>query len=165
MDKTCHRMFSAVVIAMLMVGCGGGEEEVPEPPPVSAEDAEEALRAARADSVAMAQTQYNPAVFDTIAWAGGQERFERGELVWSYSCTSCHGTGGRGDGELAVQNDLAMPDFTVDDWAYAGDLPAIRHRVYIGHESEMPSWGLWGLPYRDVDAVAFFIDEVFHPKR
>jgi mono/diheme cytochrome c family protein len=164
MDKTCLRILSAVVIAMLMVGCGG-EQEVPEPQQVSAEDAEEALRAARADSVAMAQTQYNPSVFDTIAWGGGQERFERGELVWSYSCTTCHGTGGRGDGELAVQNDLSIPNFTAENWAYGGDIPAIRHRVYIGHESEMPSWGLYGLPYRDVDAVAFYVNEVFRRAR
>jgi len=164
MDKTCLRILSAVVIAMLMIGCGG-EQEVPEPQQASAEDAEEALRVARADSVAMAQTQYNPAVFDTINWGGNQERFERGELVWSYSCTTCHGTSGRGDGELAVQNDLSMPDLTVGDWAYAGDIPAIRHRVYIGHESEMPSWGLYGLPYRDVDAVAYLINEAYHQTR
>jgi mono/diheme cytochrome c family protein len=164
MDKTCLRILSAVVIAMLMGGCGG-EQEVPEPQQASAEDAEEALRAARADSVAMAQTQYNPAVFDTIAWSGGEDRFERGELVWSYSCTTCHGTRGRGDGELAEQSDFSMPDFTVADWAYGDDIPAIRHRVYIGHESEMPSWGLYGLSYRDVDAVAFYVNEVFRRAR
>jgi hypothetical protein len=66
---------------------------------------------------------------------------------------------------LAVQNDLSIPNFTAENWAYGGDIPAIRHRVYIGHESEMPSWGLYGLPYRDVDAVAFYVNEVFRRAR
>ena len=30
--------------------------------------------------------------------------------------------------------------------------------AYVGHETEMPSWGLYGLKYRDVDAMADYIE-------
>ncbi len=56
-----------------------------------------------------------------------------------------------------------MPDMLAADWSWAGDVAAIRHRVFVGHETEMPSWGLYGLSYRDVDAVAGHIEEVLRP--
>jgi len=56
--------------------------------------------------------------------------------------------------------ELTMPMITAADWEYAGDVPAIRHRIFVGHETEMPSWGLYGLKYRDIDAVAHHIEEV-----
>jgi mono/diheme cytochrome c family protein len=115
---------------------------------------------ARADSVATAEAMYDSAVFDTIQWASQDTLLARGALVWRVSCQKCHGMEGRGDGALAVEHTLDMPDLLVDDWQYAGDVTAIRHRVYVGHESEMPAWGLYGLSYRDVDAVAKHIEAV-----
>lgn len=145
-------ILSGAVIAVTLA-CGGGEEAAPVD--------EVAMRAAaRADSVAQAEAQYDPAAFDTIAWASAAETWERGGVVFSYSCAKCHGSNGAGGGELAVNHELAMPDLTVETWEYAGDIPAIRHVIYVGHESEMPSWGLYGLKYRDIDAVAHYINEV-----
>jgi mono/diheme cytochrome c family protein len=146
---TC--IFSCALVAVA-IGCGG-EEAAP------LDDAA-ARQAARADSVEMAEAQYDPAAFDTISWATEAELYERGGVVFAYSCAKCHGSDGAGGGELAVQHELEMPSLIVEDWQYAGDIPKIRHRIYVGHESEMPSWGLYGLKYRDIDAVARYIDEI-----
>lgn len=138
---------------LLSSGCGPSEEEQ------AAQQAED-LRLARADSVATAEAMYDAAVFDTIQWESQEAKLERGALVWRVSCQKCHGMEGRGDGSLAVEHTLAMPDLLAADWQYAGDIMAIRHRVFVGHESEMPAWGLYGLAYRDVDAVANHIEAV-----
>lgn len=161
MKKPGRWVLSVLVIGIFPMACGNGQE-AQEAQPVPAEGGEdEALRAARAESVAMAEARYEPSAFDTISWTDADARFERGEFVFSFSCAACHGPQGLGDGETALEHDLEMPDFTVMDWEYTGDMPAIRRRIYIGHESEMPTWGLYGLPYRDIDAVAFYIDQVF----
>lgn len=138
---------------LLASACGPGAEEQ------AAQQAEE-LRMARADSVATAEAMYDSSVFDTIQWASRDTLLARGALVWRVSCQKCHGMGGRGDGALAVEHSLNVPDLLAEDWQYDGDIMAIRHRVYVGHESEMPSWGLYGLAYRDVDAVANHIEAV-----
>jgi mono/diheme cytochrome c family protein len=143
----------AMVGMFLAAACGPGDEET------AVQDAA-ALRLARADSVATAEEVYDSAVFDTIQWESAEARLERGALVWRVSCVKCHGLQGRGDGNLAVEHSLQVPDMLVADWSWAGDPAAIRHRVFVGHESEMPAWGLYGLAYRDVDAVANHIDEV-----
>jgi len=138
-----------------LTACGGGP---------SAEEqraaADQARRAARADSVAQAAASYDAAAFDTIQWATDNEMWERGGVVWSFSCQTCHGTDGVGQGETAVAAALDMPNLIAADWAEAGDLPAIRRSIYVGHESEMPSWGLVGLKYRDIDAVAHYINDL-----
>lgn len=136
-----------------LIGCGGGEE-APE------RDSQAALRQARADSVARAEARYEPAAFDTIGWESWSQRAERGRLVYNVSCRKCHGTQGAGDGDTAARFELDVPSLVAGDWSYAGDQAAIRRRVYVGHESEMPTWGLYGLTYRDIDAVALYIDEV-----
>jgi len=152
MRQFISSILSSVVIAFTLA-CGGGEEAAP------VDDAA-AVQAARADSVVEAEAQYDPAAFDTIAWASEAEAWERGGVVFAYSCVKCHGADGTGAGELALQHELEVPSLVAEDWDYAGDVPAIRHRVYVGHESEMPSWGLYGLKYRDIDAVSSYIDEV-----
>lgn len=136
-----------------LAACGGGEEQ-PE------RDPETTLRQARADSVAQAEARYDPAAFDTIQWESWSQRAERGRLVYNVSCRKCHGTEGRGDGETATRFQLEVPSLVSEDWSYAGDQAGIRRRVYVGHESEMPTWGLYGLEYRDIDAVALYVDEV-----
>ncbi len=141
--------FAAVAAAL---ACGPSAEEQ------AAQRAEE-LRLARADSMAQAEAIYDAAVFDTIRWTSPDSALVRGQVVWRFSCQKCHGVEGRGDGELALEHELAMPDILGADWEYAGDSPAIRHRVFVGHESEMPNWGLHGIAYRDIDAVAKYMDE------
>lgn len=142
------------LVVIALASCRSGEERA------AAEQVERQaqLRTARADSVQMAEAAYDPTVFDTITWESSDARFERGRVVWMFSCRKCHGQEGLGDGETAIEHELAMPEILAVDWKYAGNIPDIRHRVYVGHETEMPSWGLYGLKYRDVDAVADYIE-------
>lgn len=141
----------ALGAALFGAACGGGE---------SAADREAATRGAEADSVKMAESLYDPAVFDTIKWESEAARLERGQTVWRFSCQKCHGPDGRGGGEFAQQAHLDVPSFRIPDWAYDDDMPAIRHRIFVGHEGAMPNWGLHGLKYRDIDAAAAYINEV-----
>ena len=62
--------------------------------------------------------------------------------------------------ETAVAASLDMPNLIAPDWEKAGDLGAIRRSIYVGHESQMPSWGLVGLKYRDIDAVSHYIEDL-----
>jgi mono/diheme cytochrome c family protein len=142
------------LVAVLSACGGGGDEAVPEVSP------EEALRAARADSMARAEAMYDAAVFDTLTWEDDNARWERGGVVWSFTCQRCHGADGKGQGEDAVKFEITVPDLTGPDWQYADDLPAIRHRIFVGHESEMPSMGLIGLSYPDVDAAAHYVHDL-----
>lgn len=123
-------------------------------------DPEARLRSARADSVRMAEAIYDASTFDTIQWESEEALLSRGRTVWTYSCQKCHGTDGRGRGEYAVQSALEPPDLGAPDWSHRGDVAAIRHRIFVGHEGAMPNWGLHGLKYRDIDAVATYIDRV-----
>lgn len=158
----------AIGAGFLLSACGGGPDQQEAPETVEADtmiDEAEALHTARVESVAMAEAQYDPAAFDSIGWANSEARFKRGSTVFGFSCTDCHGSEGKGDGHVAVKFEYDVPDFTVSDWEYARDIAAIRYRIYVGHESEMPTWGLYGLEYRDIDAVAFYINEVFGKSR
>ena len=143
---------SLLVVGISACGCPSAEEQ--------RAAALEARLAARADSVAQAAAAYDATAFDTIQWASDNDMWERGGVVWSFSCQTCHGSDGLGQGETAVSANLDMPNLVAADWNRAGDLPEIRKAVYIGHESEMPSWGLVGLKYRDIDAVAHYIDDL-----
>ena len=148
------RQGTLVVVGMLLAsGCSPSDEE-------QAAQEEADLELARADSVTTAEAMYDSAVFDTIQWESPDALLERGALVWRVSCQKCHGVEGRGDGSLTMEHALQTPDMLAADWQYAGDVTAIRHQVYVGHESEMPSWGLYGLAYRDVDAAANHIEAV-----
>ncbi len=146
--------FFAGVVVVAAGACG--HEETPA-------EREARIQAARADSVAQAEAVYDPTAFDTIRWASAEERIERGSVVWTYSCRKCHGPGGRGSGQFAVENGLEVPSLVAPDWPSAGDLPAIRHGIFVGHETGMPHWGLRGLKNRDIDAVAYYLDAVLRP--
>ena len=125
-----------------------------------AEEIEARLRAARADSVALAEAQYDASAFDTLSWQNQEARLERGRVVWNHSCARCHGYDGEGNGELAQQMGVEVPSFLRAEWPLAGDVPAMRHAIYVGHESVMPNWGLQGLSYRDMDAAAAHIEQL-----
>jgi mono/diheme cytochrome c family protein len=154
-------LFVFGVVAVTACGGGTGEEAEVTEDTLATRDSIAALRQARVDSVAMAEDIYDEAAFDSIVWRSDNERFERGEDVWSFSCSDCHGVEGRGDGPIATRYGYDVPDFQTADWEYADDIGAIRQRVFVGHESEMPTWGLYGLSYRDIDAVAYHVNEVF----
>jgi len=134
-----------VVSAVLMLSaCGGQETEA---------EREARLQQAQRDSVIMADSMYDAAIFDTLTWETDEARLERGGVVWRTSCQKCHGAHGEGDGELAQQFDLTVPPFDPDTL----DIAAIRHGIFVGHEGAMPNWGLHGLKYRDIDAAAAFM--------
>lgn len=145
----------ALTVTVLTVvaasGCESGESEA---------DAEAALQQARADSVAMADSLYDAAVFDTLTWESDEARLERGAVVWRSSCEKCHGANGGGNGEAALEFQLQVPSFMVTGWQYEGDVQALRHRVFVGYAGpqayRMPSWGVY-VTYRDIDAVAHYI--------
>lgn len=155
-------LVALAVVAITACGGNAGEEAGQARPDSTARaDSLDALRKARADSVAKAESLYSPAGFDSIAWRNDTERYERGKDVWRFSCSDCHGQDGRGDGPVAERYGYRVPDFHAADWKYAGDLAALRHRVFVGHESAMPTWGLYGLTYRDIDAVTYYVDQTF----
>ncbi|UCC24314.1 MAG: c-type cytochrome [Gemmatimonadales bacterium] len=142
------RSLLPVVTVALMAACGGAPEEAPESGPSAA------------DSVQAAMAQFDPAGFDTVTWASHEDAVVRGSVVFSYSCARCHGRYGEGDGGFVTQGDtLRPPDFTVADWRFAEDLAGLREFIYVGAEGGMPHWGLEGLRYKDVDAVAKFLQD------
>ena len=146
-SRSGPRALVACLAAAMLASCGPSAEE-------QAAARQESMRQARADSMAQAEAIYDAAAYDSISWAHADSALARGATVYRFSCQRCHGFLGHGDGDLATEHELEMPDITVEDWEYDGDLEAIRHRIFVGHESEMPNWGLHGLEYRDIDAVA-----------
>lgn len=142
---------SGLLPALLVLAAACGGEASPEAK-------KEARLAARQDSTAQAESLYDAAAFDTITWENDNAMYERGGVVWSFSCQRCHGADGRGHGEWTEKYGFTVPDLTAPDWPLAGDIPAIRKAIFVGHTSEMPNWGLKGLKPRDVDAAAHYID-------
>jgi mono/diheme cytochrome c family protein len=151
----CKVSLAVAALALLPVtGCGGQESEA---------ELEAKKQEARAESLRMAEEMYDASVFDTLTWETPEARLRRGGLVWRSSCQKCHGIEGGGNGEMAMQFELEIPSFLVPDWEYAGDVDALRHRVFVGYSGDMPNWGLVGLKYRDVDAVAAHVAEKLGP--
>ncbi len=123
------------------------------------ETQDEAQAPTRADSVAMAMQAFDEAVFDTIAWESDEARSERGRLVFNISCSKCHGLHGGGDGGFVTQGDtLRPPSFLQSGWRFAETPMDLRRYIFSGSVAGMPYWGLVGLKYRDIDAVAYFIE-------
>lgn len=140
---------------LLFAACGGeGEDQQMTPA-----QRDSVVQAARQDTVELAIAAYDPAAFDTVQWESWQQRVERGGTVWRWSCAKCHGPEGEGDGEMAREYGFDVPSLVADDWHYAGEPDSIRRRIYVGHQTEMPSWGLYGLTYRDIDATVEYILE------
>ncbi|MGD2067652.1 MAG: cytochrome c [Gemmatimonadota bacterium] len=112
------------------------------------------------DSTAMAAEAFDPAGFDTVSWESSEAAIARGGVVYSYSCARCHGLKGFGDGGFVRNGEvLTPPSFHQANWEYADDPAALREMIFTGGENGMPHWGLEGLKYRDVDAVARYILE------
>ncbi|MDP2957647.1 MAG: c-type cytochrome [Longimicrobiales bacterium] len=144
------------IIALAWLGACGGEP--PAPPPVVEEPP------TRADSAAMVLAAYDSTVFDTLQWATPQAALERGALVFRISCSACHGDGGRGNRAFVFQGDtLRPPSFLAADWALGKDPAGLRKKIFTGDVLGMPYWGLVGLTYKDVDAVAHYITDFVIP--
>ena len=143
---------TTVLATMLLTGLAACE---PAPPPQAQDDGMQA----RADSVGLAMQAFDPAAFDTIAWETDEARAERGGLVYRISCQKCHGTYGGGDGGFVMQGDTLRPNsFLAEDWGFAEQPMALRRYIFSGNVAGMPYWGLVGLKYRDIDAVAHFLE-------
>ncbi|MFQ5537368.1 MAG: c-type cytochrome [Gemmatimonadota bacterium] len=143
-----RRMIPAALSLAWLAACGGGEQaQAPQGP-------------TRADSVQMAMAAFDSTAFDTIQWESPDKAIERGSLVFRISCSKCHGEVGRGNGNFVFKGDtLRPPSFLTPDWKYADDPMGLRKKIFSGNVAGMPYWGLVGLKYRDVDAVARFIME------
>lgn len=140
------------ILALAWLGACGGE------PPAQEEAVQQGPT--RADSVAIATAAYDPANFDTITWKTPQEAVERGGLVYRISCSKCHGDGGRGNGNFVMGGDtLRPPSFLAADWRFAADPAGLRAYIFSGNVAGMPYWGLVGLKYRDIDAVALYVTD------
>lgn len=147
--RIVHITLPMFIVALGACGDGGETEMVPD------------RAAARADSVRMAVASYDTAAFDTISWEDQATRIERGRLVYRISCEKCHGQQGLGDGRVAMAADtINPPSFVAEDWELAGDMAGLRQRVFTGTGEGMPHWGLYGLTYKDIDAVTAYILEV-----
>lgn len=140
-------MLLVLVSAWTVGGCGDHEFEPP-----SQED-----RSARADSM------YSTALFDSVAWASDSLRLQTGNLVFADECRRCHGPLGRGETEYARNNDIEVPSLVEQDWAYAGLMDSVRHRIFVGHQ-QMPNWGVVRLTPRQIDAAAAYILDQLRPE-
>jgi len=146
----------AVALAVAALGgCGQQESET--------DDSAVQKQQAREDSVRIAEEMFDAAVFDTITWESDEVRIGRGSVVYNSSCIKCHGVSGGGNGDMAMAREIKVPSFLAPEWEYAGDVDALRHRVYVGYSGHMPNWGLVGLKYRDIDAVAVYLAEKMSP--
>jgi mono/diheme cytochrome c family protein len=149
-----RRINVTLTATLVWLGACGGE-----PPPPPAEEPPPTVT--REDSANMVAAAYDSTVFDTLQWQSEDAALERGGLVYRVSCSTCHGEGGRGDRGFVFQGDtLRPPSFVEPNWTYAADLPGLRRRIFTGSIVGMPYWGLVGLTYKDVDAVARYITAV-----
>jgi mono/diheme cytochrome c family protein len=145
------RWIALPLVAALAIGCGPSEEQL-------AAEAEAAAAAAQDSMMAEVDAAYDPSVFDTLTWPTTTRRAEYGPTVYLSSCAKCHGPQGLGDGEFVLEGDTLRPgSFREPTWALAGDLEGIREAIFKGNREGMPHWGLVGLSYGAVDAVAQYI--------
>lgn len=144
-----------IIAALAWIGACGGERPVQEAAMESS---------GRADSVQIADSVFDATAFDTIAWKNQQEALDRGGLVYRISCSKCHGDGGRGNANFVFQGDtLRPPSFLTKEWRFANDPMGLRKQIFTGNVAGMPYWGLVGLKYRDLDAVARYITDFLRP--
>lgn len=118
----------------------------------------------RGARVAAADSQYSPALFDSVTWASLDARLDAGNLVFADECRRCHGPLGQGGTEYARERGLAVPSLVRSDWPEGADVEALRHLIFVGHPAGMPSWGIGRLTPRQLDAAAYYIVEQLRPE-
>jgi mono/diheme cytochrome c family protein len=137
-----------LTLTLALVGCE--KEKTFEPPD-------------RGERVAEAEIRYSPAMFDSISWVDDETRAVHGNETYAAKCRNCHGTMGRGDTPYAADRNLIIPSLVEEDWPWADSLSAVRHRIFVGHEAGMPTWGVAGITAREIDASAYYVLEVLRP--
>ena len=120
-------------------------------------------RPSRASQVAQADSLLTPETFDTITWVSDSARAFDGNNDYAAHCRSCHGYLGEGGTEYARERDLDPPSLVREDWPY-NDVEAVRYRIFVGHPTGMPTWGVAGITPREIDAIAYYILNVMRPE-
>lgn len=141
----------AVVAGLLNViagACGDGHDF--EPPK-------------RGDQVRAADALYSQELFDSVVWESDDERARVGNEVYARGCRNCHGTVGEGGTAYGAERGLRPPSLVEPEWRYAASLDSVRHRIFVGHELGMPTWGVAGISAREIDATAFYVLERLRP--
>lgn len=111
----------------------------------------------REAQVARADSAFSEALFDTIQWPSDSVRAFEGNNVFATHCRRCHGSMGAGGTEYAAQRKLNVPSLVAPDWEYGNDLGSARRRIFTGHPTGMPIWGVAGISPREIDAVAYYL--------
>lgn len=114
--------------------------------------------------VAEAAARYDPATFDTIAWATPAERRSAGNDVYIVECRRCHGAMGEGETSFAREHGLQVPSLVAPGWPLDGDVEAVRRSVHTGHPAGMPTWGDARLSPREIDAVSYYLVAGLRPE-
>lgn len=117
----------------------------------------------RAAQVEQADSLLTPETFDTVTWSSDADRAFAGNNVYAARCRDCHGPLGLGNTDYARESSLDVPSLVRPDWPYP-DVPSVRRRIFIGHPSGMPTWGVAGIEPREIDAAAYYIVNVLRPE-
>jgi mono/diheme cytochrome c family protein len=148
-----RRISPILVVLLTVVACGPSAEE-------QAAEAAAAAAAAEDSLLATAEAAFDESVFDTLTWESPEAQLARGEQVYNFSCSRCHGTRGLGDAEFVRGGDTLRPvSFLDSTWHLAGNVEGIRRAIFVGTTEQMPHWGLEGLSAEAVDAAAVYIIE------
>lgn len=118
----------------------------------------------RARRVAEAESAFSAMAFDSVTWADDSARALAGSELYAAECRKCHGYLGRGDTDYARQRDLEVPSLVGPEATHAADVDSVRHRIYVGHQAGMPSWGVGRLTPRQIDAAAFYVVHQLRPE-
>jgi len=137
--------------SLVTVAAGGCGEKTFDPPDRDAQ-------------VAQADTAFSMSLFDSIGWASDSIRAFDGNVVYATYCRDCHGPLGAGDTEYARTRRLQVPSLVEADWRLEDSRDSILHRIFVGHSSGMPTWGVAGITRREMDAVTFYLTEVLRPE-
>ncbi len=114
--------------------------------------------------IELADSLYSPALFDTIQWPSEEQRATAGNLVYADFCRRCHGPVGEGGVVEVAGQQIPVPSLVAAEWRLAADTEAVRQRIFTGHVGGMPSWGISRLTPREIDAVAFYVQELLRPE-
>ncbi|HSG47132.1 MAG TPA: cytochrome c [Longimicrobiales bacterium] len=118
----------------------------------------------REEQVAEAETGFSMAAFDSVSWESDDQRALDGNVVYSTYCRNCHGPLGMGGTEYARVRDLDVPSLVEPDWQFAESRDSVLHRIFVGHSTGMPTWGVAGISPRAMDAVTHYLLNVLRPE-
>lgn len=150
MTRMLRPRLSAIALALAAAGTAACQEHEFHPPD-------------RAQQVGAADTLLDDALFDSISWSSDSARAFVGNDAWAAYCRSCHGYLGQGDTDYGREHNVTVPSLVRPDWPY-NDVAAARRRIFTGHPSGMPTWGVGGIEPREIDAVAYYLLAVLRPE-